>query len=240
MTDLTAALQAVSAVVDAKRNQPILGCVLLHKRGSEVKLTAADTTIQVSKKLDVDVRGGDIHAAVPVRKLLDVLQVLDTQHLSIDERQGKLHVRGASSRFTIQTMPAADFPLVSTNIPFGSVISVEQDSLRGLLERVSFAMAVAGDMRTQLCGVHLRIEGRRLQLAACDGHRLALADAKICTEVPRQEVILPRKTVELLLRLFRADRRDGRGRVQLRLAAAQAEFSFNETTVLSQLVTCND
>jgi DNA polymerase III subunit beta len=235
MTGLTAALQTVSAVVDAKRNQPILGCVLLHKRGSHVKLTAADSAIQVSKELDADMRGGDVYVAVPARKLLDVLQVLDTQYLSMDERQGKLRVRGTNSRFTMQTMPAADFPLASTNIQFCAVISVELNSLRGLLDRVSFAMAIAGDMRTQLSGVRLRVEGKRMQLAACDGHRIALADAEICTEVPRQEVILPRRTVELLLRLLRADKGDG-GHVQLGFAAAQAEFKFNGTRVLSQLL----
>jgi DNA polymerase III sliding clamp (beta) subunit (PCNA family) len=58
MTGLLAALQSVSGVVEAKLSQPLLSCVLLRKRGTEIELTATDLAIQVSTKLTAPGRGG--------------------------------------------------------------------------------------------------------------------------------------------------------------------------------------
>ena len=46
-------------------------------------------------------------------------------------------------------------------------------------------------------------EGKNLTLVATDGHRLALAQATLETDIPKQEVILPRKTVLELQRLLK-------------------------------------
>jgi DNA polymerase-3 subunit beta len=43
---------------------------------------------------------------------------------------------------------------------------------------------------------------------ATDGHRLALAEATLDVDMPKQEVILPRKTVLELQRLLK-DKRQG-------------------------------
>ena len=43
-------------------------------------------------------------------------------------------------------------------------------------------------------------EGKTLTLVATDGHRLALAQAQLENDIPKQEVILPRKTVLELMR----------------------------------------
>ena len=48
----------------------------------------------------------------------------------------------------------------------------------------------------------LLVEGKELRAVATDGHRLAYASVEIETELPRQEMILPRKTVLELNRLL--------------------------------------
>ncbi len=96
-----------------------------------------------------------------------------------------------------------------------------QKTLKDLLNQVSFAMAVH-DIRYYLNGILFVAEGKQLSLVATDGHRLAFASATLEVEVPRQEVILPRKTVLELQRLLQGRRRDRDavrqqpGQVQLR------------------------
>ncbi|MFS9605073.1 hypothetical protein Q6241_28445, partial [Klebsiella pneumoniae] len=80
------------------------------------------------------------------------------------------------SRFTLQTLPADDFPLVQEAADFGPAFSVPQKALKGLINQVHFAMAVH-DIRYYLNGILFVAEGKNLTLVATDGHRLALAQA---------------------------------------------------------------
>ena len=61
------------------------------------------------------------------------------------------------------------------------------------------------DIRYYLNGILFVAEGKSLTLVATDGHRLALAQATLETDIPKQEVILPRKTVLELQRLLKDD-----------------------------------
>ena len=81
------------------------------------------------------------------------------------------------------------------------MFSVPQKTLKDLIDQVHFAMAVH-DIRYYLNGILFVAEGKSLTLVATDGHRLALAQATLDVEIPKQEVILPRKTVLELQRLL--------------------------------------
>ena len=78
------------------------------------------------------------------------------------------------------------------------------------------------DIRYYLNGILFVAEGKTLSLVATDGHRLAFASATLDVEVPKQEVILPRKTVIELQRLLS----DADGALEMRFAGNQAKFSF--------------
>jgi DNA polymerase-3 subunit beta len=108
---------------------------------------------------------------------------------------------------------------------------VPQKTLKDLMSQVSFAMAVH-DIRYYLNGILFVAEGKQLSLVATDGHRLAYASATLDVEVPRQEVILPRKTVLELQRLLS----DAEGAIEMRFASNQAKFSFDGMEFVTKLV----
>ena len=82
-------------------------------------------------------------------------------------------------------------------------------------------------------------EGKTLSLVATDGHRLAFASATLDVEVPKQEVILPRKTVIELQRLL-SDASVPEGEqapmIEMRFAGNQAKFSFGGMEFVTKLV----
>src|SRR5207248_8015920 len=137
----------------------------------------------------------------------------------------KLTLQGGKSRFTLQTLPADDFPLVQEAADFGPMFSVPQKTLKHLINQVHFAMAVH-DIRYYLNGILFVAEGKSLTLVATDGHRLALAQATLDTEIPKQEVILPRKTVLELQRLLRDDKEGDERRIGTRFAGNQPKLMF--------------
>ena len=67
---------------------------------------------------------------------------------------------------------------------------------------------------------------------ATDGHRLALAQATLEVDMPKQEVILPRKTVLELQRLLK----DEDTPIEMRFAGNQAKFSFSGMEFVTKLV----
>ena len=149
--------------------------------------------------------------------------------------QSKLTLQGGKSRFTLQTLPADDFPLVQEAADFGPAFSVPQKALKGLINQVHFAMAVH-DIRYYLNGILFVAEGKSLTLVATDGHRLALAQATLDVEIPKQEVILPRKTVLELQRLLKDEKGGDEGLIEMRFAGNQAKFSFSGMEFVTKLV----
>jgi DNA polymerase-3 subunit beta len=226
------ALQAVSGIVERRHTLPILANVLIKKTGGQIEFTTSDLEIQVRTTAEFDGDTGNFSTTVGARKLIDILRSLPAdQTVSLSANQNKLTLQGGKSRFTLQTLPADDFPLVQEAADFGPSFSVPQKTLKGLINQVHFAMAVH-DIRYYLNGILFVAEGKSLTLVATDGHRLALAQATLDVEIPKQEVILPRKTVLELQRLLK----DEDTAIEMRFAGNQAKFSFSGMEFVTKLV----
>ena len=225
-------LQSVAGIVERRHTLPVLANVLIRKTGDSVQLTTSDLEIQIRTTAELGGDNGNFTSTVGARKLIDILRTMPAdQTVSLESTQNKLVLKGGKSRFTLQTLPAEDFPLVQEAPSFGPTFSVPQKTLKDLMSQVSFAMAVH-DIRYYLNGILFVAEGKQLSLVATDGHRLAYASATLDVEVPRQEVILPRKTVLELQRLLS----DAEGAIEMRFASNQAKFSFDGMEFVTKLV----
>jgi len=231
-----AALQSVAGIVERRHTLPILANVLIRKTGEQIELTTSDLEIQVRTKAELGGDGGNFATTVGARKLIDILRSMPAdQVVTLTANQNKLTLQGGKSRFTLQTLPSDDFPLVQEAADFGPAFSVPQKALKGLINQVHFAMAVH-DIRYYLNGILFVAEGKSLILVATDGHRLALAQATLDVEIPKQEVILPRKTVLELQRLLRDDKESENNLIEMRFAGNQAKFSFSGMEFVTKLV----
>ncbi|MFN3886274.1 MAG: DNA polymerase III subunit beta [Aquabacterium sp.] len=239
-----AALQSVAGIVERRHTLPILANVLIRKHGPELELITSDLEIQIRTTAQLDGDEGDYAITVGAKKLGDILKSLPSdQTVSLTANQNKLTLQGGKSRFTLQTLPAEDFPLVQEAADFGPAFSVPQKTLKMLIGQVHFAMAVH-DIRYYLNGILFVAEGNSLTLVATDGHRLALAQATLDVDMPKQEVILPRKTVLELQRLLKDDGKGKEGSngdggepmIEMRFAGNQAKFSFGGLEFVTKLV----
>jgi DNA polymerase-3 subunit beta len=225
-------LQSVSGIVERRHTLPILANVLIRKTGSSLQLTTSDLEIQIRTTVEMDGDSGDFTTSVGARKLIDILRTMPSdQVVSLESSASKLILKGGKSKFTLQSMAAEDFPLVQEAANFGPAFTVPQKTLKNLLSQVSFAMAVH-DIRYYLNGILFVAEGKQLSLVSTDGHRLAFASATLDVEVPKQEVILPRKTVIELQRLLS----DAEGAIEMQFANNQAKFGFAGMEFVTKLV----
>ena len=227
-----AVLQSVAGIVERRHTLPILANVMLKKSGNALQFTTSDLEIQIRTTAELGGDSADFATTVNARKLIDILRSMPgDQTVSVESSQDKLVLKGGKSRFTLQTLPAEDFPLVQESASFGPTFSVPQKTLKGLMNQVAFAMAVQ-DIRYYLNGILFVAEGKTLSLVATDGHRLAFASATLDVEVPKQEVILPRKTVIELQRLLS----DADGAIEMCFANNQAKFGFGAMEFVTKLV----
>ncbi len=229
---ILAALQSVGGIVERRHTLPILANVLIRKSGPELELITSDLEIQIRTTAQLDGDAGNYATTVGAKKLGDILKSLPSdQTVSLTANQNKLTLQGGKSRFVLQTLPAEDFPLVQEAADFGPAFSIPQKTLKLLISQVHFAMAVH-DIRYYLNGILFVAEGKTLSLVATDGHRLAFASSELDVEVPKQEVILPRKTVLELQRLLS----DADGAIEMQFANNQAKFCFGGMEFVTKLV----
>jgi DNA polymerase III subunit beta len=225
-------LSAVSGIIERRHTLPILSNVLIDRSASSVSFLATDIEIQITARSSLAASGEAKAVTVGARKLVDILRALpDGAEVTLQQQDKRLLVKAGKSRFTLQTMPAEDFPRLAK--PAGDVarFALPQKALRRLLGLVQYAMAQQ-DIRYYLNGLLLVVEEKQLKLVATDGHRLAFASLKLSADLPRQEVIVPRKTVLELSKLL-ADSED---EVKIEISPAQAAFSFGTIELVSKLV----
>jgi DNA polymerase-3 subunit beta len=141
---------------------------------------------------------------VPARKLMDICKSLPNAaliDLQITEDQ-RCILKTGNSRFVLGTLPAEDYPLLTTDNSQGTKIQVTERELKRLFEKTAFAMAVQ-DVRFYLTGTLLEIDETKLRAVTTDGHRLALCETNASsTATQAVQAIVPRKAVGELQRLL--------------------------------------
>ncbi len=230
--DLLGPLAAVSGIIERRHTLPILSNVLIDCGVGALSFLATDIEIQITSRAALETSGEARSVTVGARKLVDILRALpESAEVTLQQQDKRLLVKAGKSRFVLQTLPAEDFPRLAK--PAGDVarFSLQQKELRRLLGLVQYSMAQQ-DIRYYLNGLLMVVEDKTLKLIATDGHRLAFASMALESKLPRQEVIVPRKTVLELAKLLS----DSDAEVRIELSSAQASFAFGAVELVSKLI----
>jgi DNA polymerase-3 subunit beta len=225
-------LQSVTGIVERRQTLPILSNVLIEGKGGVLSLTATDLEIQVTASVSGIPEAADFSVTVSAKKLLDILRALPEQTtVALEQKEPKLLVRAGKSRFSLQTLPAADFPRLPAGQSATGEIPLPQSGLRRLLGLTQYAMAQQ-DIRYYLNGMLFVVDGTALTLVATDGHRLAMTTRPLANSYSRSEIILPRKAVPELSRLL-ADNDD---EVLMSLMPNQVKFEIAGIVLITKVV----
>lgn len=196
-------LTLVAGVVERRQTLAILANVQLVLEGQELSLTGTDLEVELIGRVALSTPPESIgEITVPARKLLDICKALpEGGEIEFSLQEDRVVLRCGRSRFTLSTLPAADFPSIDQSDD-ARVFSVKQGDIKRLIEKTGFAMAQQ-DVRYYLNGMLWEVKADGLRLVATDGHRLAMCTlaASLPIESPAQ-VIVPRKGVSELSRLL--------------------------------------
>lgn len=232
--DLVKPLQAVVGIVERKQPLPILSNVLLKKTPDSLQMLTTDLEIQIEAKQTVALQetGGPEAITISAKKFQDILKAIPEESLvTLDIQDSKLLVKANKSKFSLQTLPAQDFPNLADQLEGATQIRIKQGKMKRLLSSVQHAMAQQ-DIRYYLNGVLVVVDSNTIKLVATDGHRLAYIAEEMEEEHPKLEVILSRKTVNELLKQLQ----DSDEELVIELAEKQVRFNFADTTMTSKVI----
>ncbi|MGD2019965.1 MAG: DNA polymerase III subunit beta [Thiohalocapsa sp.] len=204
--DLLGAVSTVAGVVERRQTLPILANVLLETDADGLRLATTDLEIAIGTWVGTMAVAEPGAVTIPTRKLMDFCRSLrEGAKVSLRTDKERCIVSSGRTRFTLSTLPAADFPSIAAE---GEMRHMQLASvqLKRLLNKTAFAMAQQ-DVRYYLNGVLLELGQDELIAVATDGHRLSRfsVDAPGAAGDETEQLILPAKTVAELRRLLDND-----------------------------------
>lgn len=201
--ELLPSLALVTGVVERRQTLPILANILLESGDEKLRLVGTDLEVEILIEIPVE-NAAPGSTTVNARKLLDICRALpEGATLQVNQTEDRVKIQSGRSRFSLQSLPAEDFPRLDEGEHWEERTKLSQASLRKLLEKTAFSMAQQ-DVRYFLNGVLLEINGTELTAVATDGHRLARSHTSLLAAVENlNQAIVPRKAVHELTRFLR-------------------------------------
>jgi DNA polymerase-3 subunit beta len=224
-------LSQVVGVVERRQTLPVLANFLLVARDGSLSVTGTDMEVEMVGTVSASVeQEGEI--TVPARKLVDIVRALaDGSNITFSVKDEKVTMSAGRSRYTLSTLPAAEFP-ATDQVDIQENVVLPEKALKLLLDRTAFAMANQ-DVRYYLNGMLFDFRGGKLRTVATDGHRLAVCDHDQGVEVKGdRQLIVPRKGVMELTRLLD----DSSNEVTLSLGRSHVRLVKDGTMFTSKLI----
>ncbi len=233
------AINLVSGVVSARTPRPQLTCVKVTATrdggAGELQLAATDAEISLTLALgqvSVEEPG---EALIPAATLRQIVSAEEHEPSLTLESDGDIcHIRGQDAHFQLHGFPPAEFPRLPEfdaivqgkggQPPAKAVFTQSAGTLSQLISRTVFATA-RENSRYAINGVLVKRDGKRLELVATDGRRLALSRAQL-GDAGGEPVtcIVPTKALNTLQKLIE----DADEPVTLAITDNQIVFRFGD------------
>jgi DNA polymerase III subunit beta len=243
---LLEAVNQVSSVVASRSPRPQLTCIMLNAtksdEGAELTLSGTDAEISLSVRIGrVDVVDEGT-ALIPSDKLRQIISAEDNEStLTLETKGETTTIRGEDALFTLHGFDPADFPALSDykSIAEGSaaapaaksLFSTEAGVLDSIIARTLFA-AARENSRYAINGVLMVRDGKKLEMVATDGRRLAKSAVTISGKGEGAQCIIPSKALSMLQKLTS----DENEPVHVAITDNQAVFAFGDEPADSRAV----
>lgn len=167
-------LVQASKAVPAKGTHPVLTCFQIEAEATQSKLavTGFDLAMGIKVEFGANVIRGGV-AAIPAKLLLDIVSRLPQGELTIETDSEFLTVlTSASGSYEVRGMNPEEYPELP-EISATQQIKLDPQKLVDAIKNTLFAVS-PDEAKQVLNGVHLNIQGKSLDFAATDGHRLSV------------------------------------------------------------------
>jgi DNA polymerase-3 subunit beta len=232
---LQEALALISHIVAARSPKPVLQCIKLVAADDTLTLLATDMEAGARyeiKAVEVQEPG---EALVPADRFNGIVrESSDEESLTIETDKEAVVLRGSSSRFKVFGYDAGEYPSIA-EFPAEADFQVSAAVLTGMISQTLFATAKAHS-HYAISGVLWEAKGKKLQLVATDGHRLAMATGTLAKSGKEDmSAIVPAKLMNLISRISG----DAEEMLSVKIADSQILIRTARAVLVSSLVQGN-
>ena len=228
--DLLHSLQVLQGVASGHSTLPILSNVLIDAVDGRIACIATDLEIGIKIRVEGVIQE-DGAITVAAKKLADIVKELPEDkpiHL-VTTANDRVEITCGDGVYKIIGLPDEEFPQLPSID--GHSLTIEGETLRGVLRRTEFA-AATDDVRYFLNGLYFNFLADRTEVVATDFVQLALAQCESFNAPENIEgFIVPLKAVKEIERTF-ADS----DKVQVSIFENQILFADENATLTTRLV----
>lgn len=211
---LSVAVALASRAVSSRPTHPVLGNLKLDAQDGILTITGFDLSTMVS--VDVPASCNPGCWTVSAKMFSDIINRLPAGDVSLELIDGAIAINAGSSKFNLRGISPEEYP--SVPVVEGQDIVFPMGLLREAIKGVAFA-ASSDETKQVLTGVHVKGDGTSLELAATDGHRLAIHRLEF--EAPEIAVTIPARALLEVEKLA-----EGQDEITMRLGESQINFSI--------------
>lgn len=228
--ELVGATTLAQGIVPSKTSRPILQNFLLSTENNHLIVQGTDMEIGISltiEKVEVEEKGSVV---VPALKVVDVLsKVLDTE-VELYTEDLALRILTSRGNFKILGDKPEEFPSIEEP-DWSGAFKVEGETLAEMVKKIVFAAATERT-RYALNGIFLLVKGKKAEMIATDGKRLAKIVRPVDTKKDHDGVIIPTKCVSYLERMSLAAGDGGHASVEI-LMKEDSLFARTKNAILT-------
>lgn len=210
---LSAAVALASRAVSSRPVHPVLGNLKLDAGDGVLTITGFDLSTLVSVEVPASCNPGSW--TVSAKMFGDIVNRLPAGDVCLELIDEAIAITAQGCKFTVRGISSDDYPTIP--VVEGEDIVFPSNLLREAIRTVAFA-ASSDETKQVLTGVHIKGDGSSLELAATDGHRLAIHRLEFAA--PEIAVTIPARALMEIDKLV-----EGQDEVNLRLGEQQVTFS---------------
>lgn len=184
------AVRTVAGACAQRSPRPVLQCVLFEVSGKKALLSATNLDVFIRVEVEVREGGKEGRGLVQGGKMAALLREEGADEVGVEIGTEKAVIRAGKARFTLLGADADEFPSLPT-FPAGA-IEVERAELSRAIGRTVFA-AAQEQTRYAINGVCATAAGGKMEFAATDGRRLAVATFPLAAGGDMDARIFPTK-----------------------------------------------
>ncbi len=228
--DIVSALNITLGVVEKRQTLPILANVLFQVDENSFKLTATDLESEVTTSGSLSSSEAPGKLTTSAKKLNELCRLIpDGEEINFSLISDKLNIKTKYGKYSLSTLPSADFPVFDIDSGDMPLIIPAKDLL-GLIKKTSFAMGNQ-DWRHYLNGLYISISDGQITAVSTDAHRLAVANIPIHSDHSFSGII-PRKSINEMAKFLS----DQSGDAELKINDASLELMVGNLIFKSKLI----
>ncbi|MDF7637559.1 DNA polymerase III subunit beta [Leuconostocaceae bacterium ESL0958] len=234
------ALNDVARAISSRTTIPILTNVKLELSDEQLTLTGSNADISIQITLDkadpdneliIESTGG---ITLPATFFINIVKHLPANELHLTVEGLQAVITSGTASFKINGQPVSSYPKLP-ELEEEQSLKISAAQLVDIIAQTKIS-ASTQESRPILTGIHLVLKGNQIKAVTTDSHRLS---QRIVTLIGTDTaadaaVIIPAKAFNELQSLL-----EGENRVELKLSANQAVFSFGQTTFYSRILEGN-